>query len=154
MNKGDNWYDLNKRIDFSKLKEQINHDLKTFAVPFYEKYSDPKKWLDFFEWKYEPLTSPVGKFLILERLGQRDKAEIFWNKLYNEALTPKPSLSEINTKNGEIIRIESEPNVYKEWVGRLEDFAKRKNVELKITPCNSALPKEGQSWLKKLFRSE
>ncbi len=154
MNKGDKWYDLNQRTDFSKLKEQINKDLKTFAVPFYEKYSDPMKWLEFFEWKYEPLTSPIGKFLILERYGQREKAEIFWNKLYNEALTPKPRVSEIHTKNGEIIRTESEPTVNKEWLGRLEDFAKRKNVELKITPHNSTLPKAGQSWLKKLFGSE
>lgn len=85
------WYDLNKRTDLSKLKEQINYNLETFAVPFYERYSDPKKWLEFFEWKYEPLTSPIKKFLILERYGQRDKAEIFWNKLYSEALTPKAS---------------------------------------------------------------
>ena len=92
--------------------------------------------------------------MILERYGQLDKAEIFWNKLYNEALTPKPSVSEIHTKNGEIIRTETEPTVNKEWVSRLEDFARRKNVELKITPHNSTLPKAGQSWLKKLFGSE
>ena len=120
-------------------------------MPFYEKYSDPSKWFEFFEWKFEPLTSPIGKFLILEQCGQRDKAEIFWNKLYNEALIPKPSISETRTIDGEVIRTESEPTISKEWVAKLEEFAKRKNVALKITPANSTLPKAGESWLKKLF---
>jgi len=153
MNKGDKWYYLNKRTELTQLNEQINIDLKTYAVPFYEKYSDPRKWLEFFEWKYEPFMSPIIKFLILERHGQRKKAEILLNKIYNQALTPKPSVNEIHTKNGEIIRTESEPTLNKEWIGRLENFAIRKNVELKITTNNNILPKAGQSWLKKLFSS-
>ena len=134
MNKGDKWYDLNKWTDLTKLKIEIKVDIEAYVIPFFEKFSEPFKWLEFFDWKYEPLASPIGKFLILERYGQRNKAEIFWNKLYNDALTPKTSVSEIHIKNCEIITTESEPTVNKEWVRKLEDFAKRKNIELKLLP--------------------
>ena len=62
MNKGDYWYNLSPQIDFLNIKEIIHQDLKTFAIPFIEKYSDPKKWLEFFEWEYEPPRSPLENF--------------------------------------------------------------------------------------------
>ena len=46
-------------------------------------------------------------------------------------MTPKLLVREVQTENGEIIRTESESIVNKEWIARLESFAKSKKVALK-----------------------
>lgn len=143
MKKGDVWYDLNKRTDLNKLKARIGNDLEKYVLPFFEKYQEPKKWIEFFDWEYEPLTGPIGKFLIIEKYGERTKAEKFWNDLYNEALVPKSQVTEIRTKNGQVIRDESEPTINHNWVKQIEEFAKKKNVELKIRPTTMAIPNKG-----------
>lgn len=134
MNKGDNWYDLNKRTNIDKLKMLVKKDIETYALPFFKKYEEPKCWLEFFDWKYEPLTGPITKYLIIEKYGNKKKADLFWNNHYNEALVPKSQVSEIHTKNGQVIRDESEPTVNKKWVETIEEFAHRKNIELKVRP--------------------
>ena len=104
-----------------------------------------KKWIEFFDWEFEPLTGPIGKFLIIEKYGQRTIAEKFWNDLYNEALVPKPKVTEIRTKNGQVIRDESEPTVNREWIKRLEDFAAKKEVKLEIRPITIPISKQADS---------
>lgn len=141
MNKGDVWYELNKLTTLEKLKAQIENDLKEFVLPFFNKYREPKNWLEFFDWKYEPLTGPIAKFLIIEKYGQRTKADKFWNDLYNEALAPKPQVTEIRTKKGQVIRDESEPRVNREWIKQLEDFAEKKEVKLEIRPTTTPVLK-------------
>jgi hypothetical protein len=145
MNKGDVWYDLNKRTDLEKLKAQIGNDLDKYVLPFFDKYQEPKKWIEFFDWEYEPITGPIGKFLIIEKYGERTRAEKFWNDLYNEALVPKSQVSEIRTKDGQIFRDESEPTVNREWVKRLEDFAEKKEVKLEIRPTTTPISKRADS---------
>lgn len=145
MNKGDVWYYLNKRTDLEKLKAQIVNDLEKFVLPFFDKYQDPKKWIEFFNWKYESLMGPIGKFLIIEKYGERNRAEKFWNDLYNEALVPKSQVSEIRTKDGQVFRDESEPTVNHEWVKRIEDFAEKKKVKLEIGPTTTAIRKRADS---------
>ncbi|MBR9778018.1 MAG: DUF4304 domain-containing protein [Cytophagales bacterium] len=145
MNKGDVWYDLNKRTDLEKLKNQISKDLENFVLPFFNKYQDPKKWIEFFDWKFEPITGPIGKFLIIEKYGERARADKFWNDLYNEALVPKSQVSEIRTKDGQVFRDESEPTVNHEWVKRIEDFAEKKKVKLEIRPTTTAISKRADS---------
>ncbi len=134
MSTGDNWYDMNERTDISKLRAQVTYDIETFAIPFYDRYSDPVRWVEFFEWHQEPLVSPIGKFLIMERYGKRDMAESFLKELYMEALTPKPSVRETHTPSGEVIRTESNSAVNKEWIGRLLDLANRSNITLNTPP--------------------
>lgn len=145
MNKGDVWYALNKRTDLEKLKAQIDNDLEKYVLPFFDKYQDPKKWIEFFNWKFEPLTGPIGKFLIIEKYGERTKAEKFWNYLYKEALVPRSQVTEIRTKNGHVIRDESEPTVNYNWVKQIEEFAKKKNVELNICPTTTPISKGAES---------
>ena len=145
MNKGDVWYDLKKRTDLEKLKAQIGNDLEKYVLPFFDKYQEPKKWIEFFDWKFEPLTGPIGKFLIIEKYGVRTKAEKYWNDLYNEALVPKSQVTEIRTKNGQVIREESEPTVDHNWVKRIEEFAEKKNVELKIRPTTTPINNRADS---------
>ena len=157
MNKGDVWYDLNKRTDPKKLKAQIGNDLDKYVLPFFDKYQEPKNWIEFFDWEYEPLTGPIGKFLIIEKYGERLRAEEFWNDLYNEALVPKSQVTEIRTKNGQVIRDESEPAVNHNWVNRIEEFSKKKNVKLKIRPTTTPISKRAEidkrndSTIKKLW---
>jgi hypothetical protein len=149
MSKGDQWYILNKEADFSSLRAQVKSDIETFAVPFFEKYFDELNWIDFFEWQYEPLMSPIVKFLIFERCGERAKAEEFWNNMYNNALIPKPGISKISDENGQILT-EFNPIVNKEWIVKVEDFAKRKKVELKITAVSE---ERNGRWWKRIFSS-
>ena len=164
MNKGDRWYDLNKRIDLEKLKIQVKTEIEKYALPFYEKYKDPKNWIEFFDWKYEPLTGPIAKYLILEKYGEKKIADKFWNEHYNEALIPKSQVSEIHTKNGHVIRDESAPTVNKKWIETIEEFAKKKNIELKVRPTtmhknnggvitnsNIRNKNKSSSWWKKLW---
>ncbi|MBR9920984.1 MAG: DUF4304 domain-containing protein [Bacteroidetes bacterium] len=145
LNKGDIWYDLNKRTDLEKLKIQIIKDVENYVLPFLDKYQDPNKWIEFFDWKFEPITGPIEKFLIIEKYGERARAEKFWNDLYNEALFPKPQVSEIRTKDGQVIRDESEPTVNREWIKRLEDFAEKKEVKLEIRPTTTPVSKRADS---------
>ncbi|MCG8389587.1 MAG: DUF4304 domain-containing protein [Cytophagales bacterium] len=134
MNKGDRWYDLNKRTNIDKLKSQVKTEIETYALPFFEKYGDPNKWIEFFKWKYEPLTGPIAKYLIISKYENKKSADKFWNTHYNEALIPKPQVTEIHTKGGEVIKDESEPTVNKQWVKTIEEFAEKKNIQLKIRP--------------------
>ena len=153
MNKGDRWYDLNKRIDLGKLKAQIKSEIEEYALPFFEKYKEPKNWIEFFRWKYEPITGPIAKYLIIAKYGDKTGADKFWNDHYNEALVPKPQVSEIHTKSGQVIRDESEPTINKKWVETIEEFAKKKDIKLEIRPTTVYKKHKWFSGFRKLLRN-
>lgn len=138
MIRGDSWYNLNKKTNLAKLKQQITEDINDYAIPFFEKNKNPEKWIDFFSGADEPLTTPKGKYLIIEKYGNKAMADNFWNTLYNDALVPKPEVHEIHTKSGMVIRDESEPKVNKNWVQRIEAFANEKDIVLEVKPTKSS----------------
>ncbi|SDL86653.1 protein of unknown function [Salinimicrobium catena] len=116
------WYKLNSNTELPELKSKIKNDITKYVIPFFENFRNPENWLEIFEWKNEPYTYPLSKFLIIKKYGNTEEAVNFLNKVYNEAIS--------KYRNGETDRINKEIGL--NWIEKIQDLARKKSVELRI----------------------
>ncbi|HEX9825739.1 MAG TPA: DUF4304 domain-containing protein [Flavobacteriaceae bacterium] len=126
--KTDGWYDLKISTDLNKLKSQIEQDLNSYVVPFFENYKDPNKWMEMLKWNREPFIESLDKFLLIEKYGKRKTAENFLNQVYFESITAKPKTNIPSKKFKQYL-----DKVNQEWIKKIETLAKKKKVKLKMS---------------------
>ncbi len=125
-------YNLSQNdTDFQQIQKKIKMDIEEEIIPYYKKYSNFETLIEIFEDQKEIFTNPIVKFMILERINQKEKAQIFWNKLYNKSLQDKEKILLNKSKFSE-----SELQSISDSIKWYSDFAKKKNIELKIDKKN------------------
>ncbi len=131
MNKGDLWYELNYSTNLKELKERVKKDISNYVITYFEYYNSPKNLLDFFDWEYEPVMSPLFKFYTIEKYGDKKDALKYLNELYLGAIEPQNDVFEMGLHGKTVYTEEKSAKINEEWVSKLKLIATEREFEFK-----------------------